>query len=75
MDGKRREEREQAEHEPKEEKAHGYAPRQQSSGYKEFVKLRQAHEQAEKKRKEKAESKSKDEKAKVSQSLSIFAPS
>ncbi len=74
MDGKRREEREQAEYKPKEEKAHGYEPRQQSRTYREFVNLRKANEQAENKRKEQAESKQKDEKARVSESLGISCP-
>jgi len=74
MDGKRREEREQAEYKPKEEKAHGYEPRQQSRTYREFVNLRKANEQAENKRKEQAESEQKDEKARVSEYPGISPP-
>jgi len=74
MNENRRKEKAQAEYKPKEEKAHGYEPRQQSRTYREFVNFRKANEQAENKWKEQAESKKKDEKARVSKSLGISCP-
>lgn len=64
MDGKRREEKAQDEHKPKEKKAYGYEKSNQKWSYQDYVKF---CDEAERKQKKKAESKAKDEKAKVSE--------